>query len=1686
MAKISKSQRQNIYKLIIVSGLILGGYSINTLLTTLLFYIGSERYPVSEEGQYTLNKDAELIPIDYDYQKYLDSLFNSSYFDDLNASEQLDFLSNLLGNETLDYLASENMTADELFDLFGDDLSGLFESLAGGDSFDSSMLDGFPPELALALLARPMFYTFATNPSNSWNNEEETLFKIAAYDFYNTTDFDWDISDSLDNSQSLVYGTNSDDEKWKIKYPIMASPQVVTGLPSISPDAQVLEYTPSSSPLVGDSLLLKNQIYLGGMLAEASYSGDDLGQFTNITYNMLYDSNDYESATYYRNLGVTMAQYTGGNIGVLACLTGPHGATDWDNYRSNNYYFDIAADELEATSAFTSADNIYDKTQAVIDYVGANYVYNVQGDSRPGDGEDPLEWLSETRESKYPFEITSLTVALARLEGLSIRYVSGYKWDDFIASQFGGTYLDSSEGNLEAFVYRIANTYTWLEVFIPDSTSSGDWVEFDNHFTATPTEPTSEDLSYILKFDGSYIPEIAGYDRGTIVTPTEINIEVTASFLGSPLSSLEVVMKDISYGTIIDSDYTNSNGVVTFTLPLIDMVSGPHILNFSSDYMGVQFGNVSIINIIEDIDIYFTDALPAIVNSSSDPTAMISLQGYVWDPDVNAPVKNALIYPKGLVTGDTYPGDLIDFIPSASTVSSIDGNFSFDISLLGWQQNNYSIYTLFYGEFNLANDIQLFDPLIQPYLTPFQYISSHMAYAEEKHIDGIQYFDAEYIEYTFTVNNTSAVNGASTSYPTGPTIGYRNNLTLNFTAQTFWGTDWTSGDISVDDETEGRNLGNFTTNAVDGQGSLIYDVSSDAISDWTIGPHLIKIEWTNTSHIAIGRFWVFIKGAVVLDHTSDTYPDGRGGPTGGKYFINSGSNTTYADEFNITGNIFDAGTSEPLQSYRINYRMLDNTWTEINSGYIELDSLSEVIPNIAPYYANFRFSGTTNVNSGPIHTDSYFMGEWDPIIYGWDNSWNTLWSAYYVTNFVNDSSTGVIELSDPTDFTFTAHLDNVRFANAGIPQNRLKGTGTAIQISCELIHEGVGKSGISVDIDEQPDSTDFTPIFTDINGYSNFTFSFSVSDTNGIHTYRIYLDTGVGIFEDTIEIIYDPNANYEFEGRYDLIIFDFASPPPLGVGESFQLSGEFLNNSVGQSGANVNLIDNGVVIDSGITDGNGYVNFTVTFGPGFEAGNHNFVLNASTPGNFLTDSIIVNFDPYLNYTFSPMFDGTLFSLIGAPPIRGKDDVLNFSCILTFEGAPKVGETVYLYDITSGETQIGSDVTDGSGYAEFLITLNTGTYLDSHDYEIRTDYLTNETTVVFNPELYYSFTARLDDIAFSSTATPDTRIRVSGQSVIISLSLLHNSAGQIGATVILTDLTTGTVIDTGVTDGNGYYNFTVNYGPGVNPGPHRYNISLTYDGVYFTLEGGNYEDYIWVIYNNALTCQNSRSDWTEVLGIGDTLQTITITGTLYDTNSLGYNYADLTYWILQGGSVINPTGIFSVSLSWDTNSQDGTFTALISLIGTIDPLLGNYSIIIGFDGTLVITDPGLSYNAAVLSDNATELQFTIFDKPYLTTSFVYDTVGDGFIIGGTNLNISGTLYYSNGTAVAIAGQEIIIEFYDENDQLVHTETVYTDASGNYEINDILMDWDAAYYTVSYDGDAPESLDAANTITEPIVV
>ena len=162
-----------------------------------------------------------------------------------------------------------------------------------------------------------------------------------------------------------------------------------------------------------------------------------------------------------------MSGYAGADPVVEGCLSGPvsSGTTEtWVQYRSANPDFAAVATGLESDPGFMAATNTYSKITAIITYVGNNFQWNPNDPTRPSSGQDPIEWFCQRKSSDRPFEFSSLIVALARTEGISARYVTGYKWNDELAGIYGGT---DTENGLTRYPYRIGNTYTWVEAFIP-------------------------------------------------------------------------------------------------------------------------------------------------------------------------------------------------------------------------------------------------------------------------------------------------------------------------------------------------------------------------------------------------------------------------------------------------------------------------------------------------------------------------------------------------------------------------------------------------------------------------------------------------------------------------------------------------------------------------------------------------------------------------------------------------------------------------------------------------------------------------------------------------------------------------------------------------------------------------------------------------------------------------------------------------------------------------------------------------------------------------------------------------------------------------------------------------------------------------------------------------------------------
>ncbi|MCK5345213.1 MAG: hypothetical protein KAR20_17510, partial [Candidatus Heimdallarchaeota archaeon] len=185
MARGSSTSRKNIIKLVVIFGIVLAGYSLNTIITAYIFnrdYYGMDRSRYLTEVEENLVDPQEIF---IDYSQFLEELLSSTLFEDMTELEKAEFLSDLFGDNITEFLDDEDLTPEEFLAEYGEELIEMLDSMAG-DSFSSDLFDDLDPALLVILLAKPMFYAYESNPVfNTWDDTQDTLFKINAFDTYN-------------------------------------------------------------------------------------------------------------------------------------------------------------------------------------------------------------------------------------------------------------------------------------------------------------------------------------------------------------------------------------------------------------------------------------------------------------------------------------------------------------------------------------------------------------------------------------------------------------------------------------------------------------------------------------------------------------------------------------------------------------------------------------------------------------------------------------------------------------------------------------------------------------------------------------------------------------------------------------------------------------------------------------------------------------------------------------------------------------------------------------------------------------------------------------------------------------------------------------------------------------------------------------------------------------------------------------------------------------------------------------------------------------------------------------------------------------------------------------------------------------------------------------------------------------
>ncbi|UYP48171.1 hypothetical protein NEF87_004456 [Candidatus Lokiarchaeum ossiferum] len=1590
----------NVVKFGAIVAVILVGYSFSSVISERIFNRSPNRLDRSTQGEdLTAISPTDLIreELTLDFSSIMENLLDSSLLDSMTDEEKTQFFEDLFGDGIEEFMDDEDLTPDEFLQQYGDDLQDLMESI-GGQEFSADALDQFPPELALILLAKDVFYAYESNPSsNSWDDPEDTLFKTGAYDEYNLDSFSWKISDLLDNRADILDIDEVNDYKWKIKYPITTLESTTPAMPTISPSPRIQLDSWESTPIIpsNDPAPMKMQSNMGSAYMELEYSLTDLNKQTNITYDLLYNGGDYHSPSYYDN-DISMSQYVGTSITVAACSTSPkQGETSitWTDYRNTHPNFDQVVSDLASYAEFTAASNIYEKMEAIVNFVGANFVYDPASGFRPDENEDPLEWFCEGKQSAMSFEFTYLTVSLARLNNIAAKYVSGYKYNPLFEFQYGGAYSDPSEGGDVAYPYRVGNLYSWVEAFIPTSTTTGDWVSFDNRFDAEPIIPTPDGVRLNLDFGGAATSDLAGVPRFISDFPlvgNVIPVELTYTMQGSAIQNQKITVSDTTYGEVIGDFYTGQGGIGTYEIELENLVPGTHVLNFTTTYLGLSFGNVSVINVLDDVEVYSTLSDEYIV-APSNQDQNIDIDGYVWDPVLGKPIKSAQVSFTGLMqpTESQPTEEVFNLSPNITTTVENGNDYNFTLAALipGFPVEDYGreykIVTNFDGKFDLSAEIL-------QYALPYQLIFADIFGGGEQICtfdpnanlsltvnNTVEIYDDEYHRYTFYINNSYSVNNTVGTYPTGPTIGERDgSFSLYINATTVLGTGGEPGQtINIYDETESdRLVTSFITDGT-GFGEISHDIAAEAVINpefWTAGPHLLRIEWDERALTCYSKIWIMVQAPIFINQTTEYFVDGQGGISNNRYLIDSGSPAD-ADDLILQGTIQDNITGEFIHGAQIYYQLFDKSWNLLPSTSLTTGNTEEIVGAAEDFYSeSFYFSGLLDTNLAPIRTNINFSGEWAGLGDNWNILWNSLWGSYFGGfNLNNDTSDGIILLADPTDYGISGFVNSTNFNDYDDGQVNKYSTvvilGDTLNISSRILTDGIPLPDAVVTLTDNS-TFPLQTLTTGSDGWANFSlliFNNSIDPGDHEFTLTITFTNGSFTYVNTSILVVEFNPLIGFNFAELLNGADFTSypgqiyPQVVSIGDNINFTGNvtYTKNSIIQqiANANISIYDNGVLLYSIISDGTGVYNKQIIFNNTFTEGTHIFNLSVEyNGGSFIFyDSALMNvtFDPALNYGTNFLVEGINIESLSAnnyPVIQLLGDYLDLSTYFFYNdpSSPLSGASITITDSVAGVIDTGS--TDASGYYNFSVFYDSSVAIDLHTYTISLSFsnvsfsIANISMVIvdYQPANGYVFIPRINEVPFDSWNRYDP-LNIQGPQDILKVScaLYYNYSGTLvgvsGVSVSLTQAgANGTTIIPGATDGNGYFNFSLQFlKPDAANGSYsfEFDISIT-NGTYSTsFNNLSYVEYdesllhLFLVYFNDVPLADIGGTYGDIQHAGDVVN-ISVQF-LYDEGSglVGQDGVTVTFNIPTNGSFI-PQNYITDSNGWVNFSVlfDGSF------------------------------------------------------------------------------------------------------------------------------------------------------------------
>ncbi|MFX1485495.1 MAG: transglutaminase domain-containing protein [Promethearchaeota archaeon] len=544
------------------------------------------------------------------------------------------------------------------FDSWGD-LGDFFENMSSEfydqmPSTDIPFIPPLDPNLTGqygALLNLTIFNVTPGTPPKYW--------KMTSYDYYDSVQ--WEKTNGTQSN--LAFISTAEIPPNAAVFTIYMNISHGLGgsllLPILSPDPMLVYGT---FGLIPSSNLFNSTIdtdAYGSALLTISFTSQ--GNST-IMYNVTYQPLNLTDV----EVNAGMSSDTPSWIQTLFCQL-PGGRTA---YLSSNSY---VAGTVSMFESYAQTHNVFETAMQVLGYLTSNYVFDPLA-PRPPSGRDQVDWFLENGNGTSQDFATAYSVLL-RCLNISARFVYG-----FLPGELAGN----------TRIVRGWNVHFWSEVWVPNGTSGGNWVQFD------PT-PLPSDITDIVGGDdevASVQYNLFLFANGTsLISPVSIGrggfVEFEARIMNNsqPMNNVDIAFIDQTDNRFLGQLQTDSEGWANLTIEYdSSSIVGPHrILAYALNYFTAQ--NITIFRLEG------STSLTMSANPFSPPNVTRGAETVVISGTLSDPVNGSGI-------SSQYIDVFWDGVNVTRGLTDQSGQYSiYYLVPIGNPNANTSVYVTFGGEF---------------------------------------------------------------------------------------------------------------------------------------------------------------------------------------------------------------------------------------------------------------------------------------------------------------------------------------------------------------------------------------------------------------------------------------------------------------------------------------------------------------------------------------------------------------------------------------------------------------------------------------------------------------------------------------------------------------------------------------------------------------------------------------------------------------------------------------------------------------------------------------------------------------------------------------------------------------------------------------------------------------------------